>query len=375
MYPDVIGGAEIFAYMLSKDLFKHGYEVCIIARKGSRFVSGIFYGISHYAYRSVNIPNKLISGYFQLFRSFIHLAKLKPDVCLGIMFGAALPCYMYSLITGKPSIIRLSGHDFRMIRSVHILRKRSRELVYHTYSTVYSILFWIIFTVVKNRVHFVALNKEMYNGLLEMGVKSKQIHLIFNPIDEIFFKVNPDVGAPKLVYVGRLVKEKSVEILVKAISMVIKESSDVKLIIIGDGPERTYMEDLVKSLGLSGNIKFEGFVPYHKVPQYLAESSVFILPSRAEGTPNALLQAMAAGLPIIATKVGGIPELVKDRVEGFLIPPNDVHSLAKAIITLTTDRELAKKFGSNARKKAEMFRTENIVKEYVKLLNAVSKKK
>jgi glycosyltransferase involved in cell wall biosynthesis len=91
---------------------------------------------------------------------------------------------------------------------------------------------------------------------------------------------------------------------------------------VGDGPERPRLQRLSKELGVLEKVTFTGFVPHSKVPEFLRKASVFVLPSRFEGLPNALLQAMAAALPCVATSVGGVPDVIKDGVNGILVPPN-----------------------------------------------------
>jgi glycosyltransferase involved in cell wall biosynthesis len=107
---------------------------------------------------------------------------------------------------------------------------------------------------------------------------------------------------------------------------------DGSLVIIGDGPQRRKLESLSKHLELNDRVFFTGWISDRsKIFDYLKQSTVFVLPSLSEGRPRVLLEAMACGLPVVATDVGGVPEVVVDGVNGLLVPPRDEKALAEAI--------------------------------------------
>ena len=113
----------------------------------------------------------------------------------------------------------------------------------------------------------------------------------------------------------------------------------------------------------------KGLVAYEQIPFLLSKFSLFVLPSRLEGLPNALLQAMAMSLPVIASSVGGVPDLIDDKVNGLLVKPEDPYELAKAIIFLLENKTAAKERAMDARIKAEDYRISKIVSIYEKVLN------
>ncbi len=122
-------------------------------------------------------------------------------------------------------------------------------------------------------------------------------------------------------------------------------------LIIGGGRREAEMRQLAQELGLAGRVHFLGQRP--DIPDLLGALDIFVLPSHSEGVSLALLEAMAAGLPVIATAVGGLPEVVTDGVNGLLIPPQDPEALAQALARLLDDPALAKKLGENARRHVE----------------------
>jgi glycosyltransferase involved in cell wall biosynthesis len=148
--------------------------------------------------------------------------------------------------------------------------------------------------------------------------------------------------------VGRLSREKAHLDLVEACQTLRQAKPDVafKLIIVGDGPERSRLEAAVESFGCRDSVVFIGQV--NEVQPFYAIADVFALPSHSEGSPNVLLEAMAANLPIVATAVGGVPEMVTNNESALLVPANDPPALARAILSLLADTALGKRLANNA---------------------------
>lgn len=142
-----------------------------------------------------------------------------------------------------------------------------------------------------------------------------------------------------ILSVGRLSKEKRHADLIRAMLRV-KSTSSVQtvLIIVGDGPERARLGALGARLGLTDEIRMAGY--QHDVTSYYQSADVFALTSNSEGSPNVLLEAMDAGVPIVATDVGGIGEMIADRKQGLLVPSGDVEGIARAIVSILDDADL-----------------------------------
>jgi len=150
--------------------------------------------------------------------------------------------------------------------------------------------------------------------------------------------------------VGRLSKEKAHIDLIAAFARLLKANPEIKckLIIAGEGPERVSLEAAAESFGCKAKVIFAGQVT--DVRAFYAAADAFALPSHSEGSPNVLLEAMAAGLPIVATEVGGVPEMVEQNQSALLVPANGPTALAGAISRVLTDQDLAQRLTTNASK-------------------------
>lgn len=153
---------------------------------------------------------------------------------------------------------------------------------------------------------------------------------------------------PVVLSVGRLSREKAHIDLLSAFNHLCENNPDVKatVVIVGDGPERASLAATAASFGLSGRVIFAGEVT--NVQPYYATADVVVLPSHSEGSPYVLLEAMAAKVPIVATAVGGVPEMVEDEESALLVPARDAPAIAAAIARLLSDLQLARKLTDNA---------------------------
>lgn len=157
----------------------------------------------------------------------------------------------------------------------------------------------------------------------------------------------PAAAAPRgVLFVGRLHRQKGVDTLVRAVPLL---PPGCPVTLAGDGPERGALRRLAAELGVADRVRVTGFLPHREVPRLLAAAQVAVLPSRYEELGTALVEAMAAGRPVVASRVGGIPELVRDGVDGLLVPPEDPVALAAAISRLLADPVLAAELGANGR--------------------------
>lgn len=148
-------------------------------------------------------------------------------------------------------------------------------------------------------------------------------------------------------FVGRIVPAKGLEYLLDAFPYVKEEFKSIKLLIVGEGSLVEELKEKAKKNSIFDNIIFTG--RRRDIPEILSGINIFVMPSIAEGLPNALLEAMAMGKPIVATEVGGIPEVIKNRFNGILVPPRDTRALATAMKELIGNAQVAAKMGQAAR--------------------------
>lgn len=157
----------------------------------------------------------------------------------------------------------------------------------------------------------------------------------------------------RLLYVGRLAAEKGLPILLKGLPQLLQQCPDLVLTVVGDGADRGFLENLTAELGLANHVNFVGYQSQAKVREHLSQTDIFVLPSFAEGIPVVLMEAMATGLPVVATSIAGISELVESGHNGYLVPAGDSDALTQAIATLIPDAAHRNQLGTAGRQKIE----------------------
>src|SRR5579864_2046704 len=208
----------------------------------------------------------------------------------------------------------------------------------------------------------------------------EKVHVIHNGIDVEKFRnardrrdvLFPNVGDGKLVVlVGNMHSDvKGHPWLIECAPRVTREFPAVRFVLVGDGARRAQFEQQVSSLGLAQNFLFLG--SRADIPDILAACDIAVLPSRAEGLSNALLEYLAAGLPTIASRVGGNSEVVEDGANGFLVPPDDSEALGVALLKMLRDPELMRRFGERGREfVVQNFSFERLVREVDALYTAL----
>jgi glycosyltransferase involved in cell wall biosynthesis len=175
-----------------------------------------------------------------------------------------------------------------------------------------------------------------------------------------------DPPGPVVLYAGRLRTRKAVAVLVQAFAAVAAKVPGATLVLAGDGEQRPSLERQASELGIAGRLRFLGALPRAEMAALYARADVFCLPSTYEGMPLAILEAMAHGLPVVATAVSGNPEAVEDGVSGLLVPPEDSERLAEALIRLLADADLRRELGEAGRARlAASFGRERVTRAYV----------
>jgi len=194
----------------------------------------------------------------------------------------------------------------------------------------------------------VANSRAAAEQLISQGIRAHRIDIVPNGIDLTPFPER-HVWRParRITTVACLREGKRIDVLIAAAPRILARHPDIEIQIVGDGPCREALIALARSAGVLPRVQFMG----HRddVPAILTASDLFVLPSASEASPNVVLEAMAARLPVVATRVGGIPELVDDGVTGHLVPPSDPDALATAILDLLDHPNRAAAFGQAGR--------------------------
>ena len=195
------------------------------------------------------------------------------------------------------------------------------------------------------------------------GLAGGKVCRVWNGIDtDRFTFAGPQTSGPAMM-VGRLSPEKDVETLLRATAIVLKTRPSFRLEILGDGVCRPALERLTAELGLSDHVRFMGHT--RDVAGELGRASLFVLPSLTEGISLTILEAMARGLPVVTTRVGGNPEVVADGQTGLLVPPGSPPELAAAILRVTADESLSRGMGEAGRRRVEQcFDVRGMVRRY-----------
>lgn len=205
--------------------------------------------------------------------------------------------------------------------------------------------------------------KHLKQEIIQLGCPKHKIRVLYGGVDIERFECRPRkiVAQQKIRFlaIGRFVEKKGFSDLIRAFAAVKKRHSNVKLILVGNGPYELEYRRLIKRLFLVGSVQIIPWVDYRKIQDTYYRSHVFCAPSRTdqegnqEGIPNTLKEAMATGMPVVSTTHAGIPELVKHKVSGLLVPEGSVIELAKAMNWLVEHPQYWKALGRKARKKVE----------------------
>jgi glycosyltransferase involved in cell wall biosynthesis len=198
-----------------------------------------------------------------------------------------------------------------------------------------------------------------------LGFPEKRITVVQHGVDLSCFNGEIDAFAmrqelgigdePLVVTAVRLIKRKSPDLLISAFARVLKVVPDAKLVIAGSGREEDNLSRQIKDLTIINSVFMVGKLSKEKIAQLMAAADVFVLPSKGESFGLSLLEASAAGVPVVCSNAGGVPEIFQDGFNALLYPPGDDNAMAKAIICLIQDKELAKKISANSVETASKF--------------------
>ncbi|MEM3365461.1 MAG: glycosyltransferase family 4 protein [Candidatus Methanomethyliaceae archaeon] len=233
--------------------------------------------------------------------------------------------------------------------------------------------------ILKSYDKIVFLHSKLAQKSKELGLPRKKIEVIPNGVDtnEIFNwqrvcdpekikeKYRMERDEKIILYVGRLVRHKRVEIVVDIIKELLNRNLKVKGIIVGEGPRRSSLEKRTKLLGIDGSILFTGYIPEEEKIEFYTIADLFVLPTLSEGLPTVLLEAAAFGIPAVATNTGGVQEIIIHGKTGFLVNKQDYRQYANYSQLILRNNDLAKRMGEAAKKHIQdNFSWNTIAKKY-----------
>jgi N-acetyl-alpha-D-glucosaminyl L-malate synthase BshA len=219
-----------------------------------------------------------------------------------------------------------------------------------------------------------AISNYLRQATLDTFAVSTPIEVIYNFIDAEFYRRRPDPSLKKriapggekiILHISTFRPIKRITDCIEVLARIRAEGQSARLVMCGDGPERAEAQALATRLNVADDVIFAGQQPQSMIIEYLSIADLLLLPSQSESFGLVALEAMACEVPVIATRVGGLPELVEDGATGFLFPVGDVDAMAAGAISLLSDQTQTQQFGRRGRDVAiSRFSTEKIIPEY-----------
>lgn len=304
-------------------------------------------------YPPVNIPflrafSFLFFGFLKGMRrrfDIIHAHYAVPQGLLGAMLKK---------LKGTPLVVTLHGSDITVLGKGRVTR-------------------FLLGFVLKEADRIIAVSEFLKREALALGALEEKTRVIYGGVEVGSHRgrlVERKKGSCKVLYIGALVRHKGVDFLLRAFKWVSERRRGCRLLIVGDGAEKDRLMGLRDELEVE--TEFCGYVD--DISGILRESDVLVLPSRDEGFGLVLLEAMAAGLPVVATRVGGIPEIVRHNENGLLVERGDVNALADAILKVLEDEDLRNRLVEGGLKTVERFSWSRMAGEVDEVYRELSKK-
>jgi len=298
--------------------------------------------------------------------------------------GGGIAATILKFLTGKLSAIEVQGEIFRKsgdfnntntriyandTNNIRGIRMRFVDSYYYKSLLLQKIGQFVMKRAARVRV----ISHAIFNQVREQGIPENKIRLVslrvdlnlFNPL--LIYEINSfgDKVGINIGYIGRLVEGKGLEDLLEAVKILKNQSLPARpnpptdgaggglrawsLVIYGIGPLKSKLEKLAKELKIADKIEWRGFVPYGKVPQALSQIDIFVYPSWHEGFGRSIMEALAMEKAVVTTNVGGIPDLINDGENGFLVEPHKPEELTEKLKILMKSKELREKFGKAGR--------------------------
>lgn len=363
-YPPIGGGAGNASAQLARHLAQLGRRVTVLT---ARF-AGLPHDEQHDDVRVVRLPalrsRQDRSGTIEQISFLLSAAllglpwvlRLRPQAVIaffGAPSGAAV--WFWSFFASIPYIVSLRGGDVPGFRPYDFARQ---------HRLLAPLLRWVW-----RRARAVVANSQ---GLRDLGAAFEPkvpIAVIPNGVDFEQFQAGERQWQPaRLLFVGRVVYQKGLDVLLDALAELTER--EWSLTIVGDGPRRADLQAQAARLGIAERITFSGWKTGAKLATAYSEANLFAYASRHEGMPNALLEAMASGLPAVATRIAGNEELVADGETGLLVPSEDPAALRAALAKLIDDVALRQSFGAAARKRVQTrYSWRTVASQYAELLD------
>lgn len=356
--PSVLGGTEIATYNIAKHLAERGHEVHVITSHDKGLAKdsseeGFF------IHRRKIIKKPIIWPAIYFLHVIRTTRKYDPDIVHVKSIKLGLFALLIKKICHKPYTLWAQGSD---IYFPAIPYRFFYKIILANADAV------IAQTADEKRVIQNICNRDVM--VISNGIDLSRFSILTKK--ECMNKLQIKTNANIILFVGSLREVKGVRYLIEAMRLLIKQNINVRLMLVGDGPERHKLEKLICDLDIGDYIILIGKVPNDRVIEYMTIASIFVLPSLSEGFPLVIVEAMASGLPIITTNITGLPEIIKENRNGYLVEPKNSTKIAEKILLLLKDDELRKRIAQYNRHDAQNYTwdeiTDNLIQIYKSLL-------
>ena len=355
IFPPDIGGPATYGAIMEQALKKRGFEVKVLIY--SRTGKILPKGLRHFWYFLKLMP-----------------AVKKADAVLALnAVSAGRPALFWAKMFKKKFVVRIVG-DYAWEMAV---AKSKTSLLIDDFQKISKrgFLHSVQVKTCKQADTIIVPSKYLASIVKGWGVPSEKIKVIYNGVDFKPSDLNREEARSKvgvhgniILSVGRLVPWKGFRMLIKIMPRILELKQFARLVIVGDGPDKKILESMVKNMGLINKVFLVGKKSKEELAIYLSASDMFVLNSGYEGFSHLILEAMAAGVPIIASAVGGNKEVVKQGDNGFLVKYNDEFNIIEAIKALWNDKELAANFAEKGKETVQRFSSEKMIEETIKVL-------
>jgi len=341
LYPDKIGGVEVHVHKVAEELVQHGHTVAILTVSRTRETC-------RYKILTVKLLPRPLSELSFFIEGFVKVC-LYPWNIIHVHYAglsALLVAYFMKILKHVPYVVTCHGSD---------IHKQNHFLSLHSF-------------LLKKADKITCVSSELINILnFRYGIK-EGIQKIPNGFDKQLLKKTSFLQGEKsrkcITFVGSLRLEKDPITFLQAIKLLSSSSSDFKVLIVGTGPLYNEVKQFIKANSLNSIVQMLQPMPQEELFKLVELSDIIIISSITEGLPTFLIECMALGKSVIATNVGGIPDIVKNGINGILVPPKSPQSIFNALERLLANPELKKRLGRAAKESVKDYTWNKIAEKY-----------
>lgn len=357
IFPPDIGGPATYVPQVAQALSERGHQI-IVVTLGDR----VDHDDRIYPFRVIRLPRRIFKPWRWL-RTVAVLVRLGRRSDVLFVNGLAMEAALANLLLGKPLVQKVVGDlVWERVTNWGWIEDSFEDFQNKRYGMKVDALKALRAWWTRRADIVIIPSRYLARWVARWGVPEHRLVVIYNALDPPngIQPANVPLSTPvKMVTVGRLVPWKRVDKLLEAIARL----DGAGLVIVGDGPERNHLNNRVKAFGIADRVYFAGQRNRRETLSLMAACDVFVLNSSYEGFPHVVLEAMAIGLPVVATAVGGTTELVEDGVNGRLIAASDEGALFQALSGLVSAASERRRLAKEARQTLERFSLRQMVQE------------